>query len=334
MKKIYLFVFLSISSFTFAQAPLLVEDFDYTAGDALSTKGWNIHSGTTNPILTTSPGLTFAGYVGSNIGLSAGVNNTGQDLNKLFTAQTSGSVYASFLVNATASSTAGSYFFHYFDPTANTAFRARTYIKPVSGKMQIGLSFNASLAQDSLPSALLNFGETYLFVVKYQILDGIENDKVSLYIFKTGDNFSTEPVTPAIGPLTATLTGTPAVLAPDIVPTGIALRQFDAAQRITVDGFRVKKSWQLTSDITSNISPKSNLQTDLFYPNPVTNGFLNLILDSKSQRNVDIYDFVGKKVFENSSISNNVDVSMLKPGIYLVKVIVDNQSAYSKLIIK
>jgi len=183
-------------------------------------------------------------------------------------------------------------------------------------------------------TTLLNFGETYLFVVKYIINDGALNDQVSLYVFKAGDNFSTEPATPSVGPIIATTTGTPPVAAPDIVPTGIAIRQFSADQRITMDGFRVKKSWQLASDLTTNINPKSNENADLFYPNPVTNGFLNLILDSKSQRNVDIYDFVGKKVFENSSISNKIDVSMLKAGIYLVKVTVDNQSAYSKLIIK
>lgn len=335
MKKIYLFVFLCVSSFTFAQAPLLTEDFDYTAGDLLTTKGWNVHSGTTNPILTTSPGLTFAGYVGSNIGLSAGVNNTGQDLNKLFTAQAVGTVYTSFLVNATANTGFGGYFFHYFDPLANTSFRARTFIKPVSGKMQIGFSFNASLAQDSLPNALLNFGETYLFVVKYQILDGIENDKVSLYVFKAGDNFLTEPTVPTLGPLVATpaLT-TPFALGPDIIPTGVALRQFEAAQRITVDGFRVKTSWQLASDLTTNITPKINEQANLFYPNPVTNGFLNLTTESKSVKNIAIFDLVGKKVFNESSISNKVDISKLNAGIYILEVTADNQINSSKLVIR
>jgi hypothetical protein len=201
--------------------------------------------------------------------------------------------------------------------------------------MQIGFSFNASLAQDSLPNALLNFGETYLCVVKYQIIDGIENDKVSLYVFKAGDNISSEPAIPTLGPLLATpaLT-TPFALGPDIIPTGIALRQFEALQRITVDGFRVKTSWQLASDLTTNITPKINEQANLFYPNPVTDGFLNLTTDSKSLKNVAIFDLVGKKVFNESSISNKVDIKQLKAGIYLLEITADNQTHSSKLVIK
>jgi hypothetical protein len=181
--------------------------------------------------------LTFAGYVGSNIGLAAGVNNTGIDVNKSFGAQTTaGSIYSSFMVNATASSVAGDYFFHIFDPNAVTSHRGRVFITPVSGKMSIGFSYGTSPAQATM-STLLNFGQTYLFVVKYTIVDGAANDYVSLYVFAEGDDFNTEPATPTLGPLTGTVA--------EIVPTGVALRQFDAAQRITVDGIRVNTEWNL-----------------------------------------------------------------------------------------
>lgn len=322
MKKIYLFVFLCISTLAYSQSFLLVEDFDYNAGDNLADKGWLVHSGTTNPILVTSPGLTFQGYVGSNVGLAAGVNNTGIDVNKRFTPQTSGSVYASFLVNATATSASGDYFFHFFDPDQSTAFRARTFITAEAGKMKVGLTFNAATGPTNM-STLLNFGETYLFVAKYTINDGASNDQVSLYVFSAGENFSSEPETPSVGPLTGTAT--------DIVPTGIALRQFNADQRITVDGFRVKNTW---SDLTTNITPKSNQQSVLFYPNPVTDGYFNLFTSNESVKNIEIFDIAGKKVFENISMNKKVDVSNLSEGVYMLKVTEDNRSAYSKLIIK
>jgi hypothetical protein len=325
MKKIYLFVFLCVSSFAFGQT-LLTEDFDYTAGDDLVTKqGWASHSGTSNPILVTSPGLTFNGYIGSGIGLAAGVNNTGYDLNKSFGTQTTGTIYTSFLVNATASITGGIYFFHYFDPTATLNHRARTFIGSATeaGKMTVGLSFNASTATNM--STTLNLGQTYLFVVKYEIVEGDLNDKVSLYVFAEGENFSTEPTTPTLGPLST------ADAKADIVPTCIAIRQDNAAQRFTVDGFRVKKSW---SDLTTNISPKSKDQYKIFYPNPVTDGFLNLTSESKSIKNIAIFDLVGKKVFGETSISNKVDIKQLKAGIYLLEVTADNQTSSSKLVIK
>ena len=326
MKKFYLFAFLCFSGLTIAQPPLLGEDFDYTAGDLLTVHGWNLTgTSTTNPIAVTSPGLTFTGYVGSNIGLAAGVNNTGQDLNKLFTPQTTGSVYASFLVNATATSAAGDYFFHFYDPTAATAFRARTFITAQTAQMQVGLTFNAATAPTNM-STLLNFGETYLFVAKYTIIDGALNDQVSLYVFKSGDDFSAEPATPTIGPLTGTAT--------DIIPTGIAIRQFDAAQRITVDGIRVKTFWQLDKDNATSINSINANQKLEFYPNPVTEGYLNISSSSKSLKQIEIFDVVGKKVFSETSISSRINVSDLKAGIYILKMDADNQTSSSRLVIK
>jgi len=262
MKKTFTILsLLIICSLAFAQVPLLVEDFTYMAGDAIKDHDWTAHSAaSTSPILVTDPGLTFAGYVGSNIGLAAGLNNNGQDVNKTFTSQTSGSLYTSFLVNSTLNTGEGGYFFMYRDEEAGTAFRARTFIKPETGKMRIGFSFNASAYLDSIPT-LLNFGETYLFVVKYTIVDGAENDNVSLYVFKAGDDFTTEPAVPTLGPLTATHT-TPTdpltPLGPDINANEIALRQFESAQKITVDGFRVKTAWDLTQDETAALTVSTN----------------------------------------------------------------------------
>jgi hypothetical protein len=216
---------------------LLVEDFDYPAGDALTLHGWFIHSASTNPLVVTSPGLTFSGYVGSNIGNAAGVNNTGIDENKPFGAQTKDSVYASFMVNATATSVAGDYFFHFFDPNAVTSHRGRVFITPSTDalKMKVGLTFSSATSPTNMVTEL-NFGETYLFVLKYTIKDALP-DEVSLYVYKAGEDFSTEPTTPTIGPLTGS--------GADIVPTGVGIRQFDATQRITVDGIRVNTQWNL-----------------------------------------------------------------------------------------
>ena len=329
MKKFYLFTLLLISGLTFAQAPLLVEDFNYTASALLTANGWSAHSaGGTAPILVTSPGLSFAGYVGSGIGLAAGVNNTGEDDNKQFGAQTSGSVYASFMVNATA--TAGGYFFHFVDASASTAHRARTFITPDPNdvtKMIVGLSFNASTAQATMASSL-NFGETYLFVAKYTVIEGTTNDSVRLYVFKAGDNFSTEPLIPTLGPIG--VSGTVA----DISPAGIALRQFDATQRITVDGIRVKTFWQLDKDNPAGVNTINATENLEFYPNPVTNGYLNLTNSGNSTKSIEIFDVVGKKVLSQQTLLSKVDVTMLNPGIYVIKVSADNQILSSRFVVK
>lgn len=336
MKKTFTFLsLLIITTFAFAQDPLLVEDFSYPVGDLLTAHGWSAHSGTATPELVTDPGLTFAGYVGSGVGLAAGLNNNGMDVNKPFTAQTTGSLYTSFLVNSTLNAGKGGYFFMYRDEAAGTSFRARTFIRPETGKMRVGFSFNASAYLDSIPT-LLNFGETYLFVVKYTIVDGIENDIASLYVFKAGDDFSTEPATPTLGPLTATRTtpgdiSTP--LGPDINANEIALRQFETAQKINVDGFRVKTNWDLSKDVFASINDKQKQQVG-FYPNPVTNGSLNLKSSVNSEKQVEIFDLVGKRVLNQNTSSNKIDVKSLKTGVYVLKVVTDNKTTTSKLIIK
>ena len=326
MKKTYLFVMLCISSLAFAGAPLLIEDFNYTAGEALTLHNWAIHSGTSNPLVVTSPGLTFTNYVGSGIGLSTGLNNTGDDENRSFGAQTTaGSIYASFLVNIPTNTATSSYFFHFFDPLLNTAFRARTFITPQAGQIAVGFSFNASTAQATSPT-LLNFGETYLFVAKYTIVDGATNDNVSLYVFRAGDDLSVEPATPTLGPLsTADATA-------DIVPTCVALRQWDANQRITVDGIRVRREWDLVDDnnVVTGLSQLNGNQTLTCFPNPVTDGFVNLANADSSLKEVQIFDLVGKKVFNQQTVSNRLDVSSLNAGIYVIKVAVDNKTTRSE----
>ena len=337
MKKFYLLLLIMAGTIASVHAQLLIEDFNYTAGEQITTKGWTGHSApTTNPILVTSPGLTFTGYVGSNIGLAAGVNNNGQDANKSFTPQTAaGNVYVSFMVNGTLNTGGGGYFFHLYDPNANTAFRARTFITPKTGKMMIGFSFNAAAQQDSM-STLLNFGETYLFVVKYKINDGTANDEVSLYVFKSGDDFTNEPAKPSLGPLKATLT-TPtdpnSPPGPDIVPTAIALRQFEAAQKITVDGFRVKTKWDLKKDDVTYVDNIRNSKIEI-YPNPVTGGILNFSNPENSEKKVEIFNITGQKVLDIITSRSKIDVRNLRTGTYLIKINDDNSNTVSKFIVK
>jgi len=333
MKKIYLFVFLGISSLAFAGSPLLIEDFDYPVNDLITGHGWLNHSGTTNPILVTSPGLTFTGYVGSGIGLAAGLNNTTEKDNKQFGAQTSACIiYASFLVNCTVTVAAGDCFFHIWDNTLGSpsTFRGKVYLgnHATAGKMKVGLAYSSTSATYSATE--FNFGETYLFVLKYNIIDGALNDQVSLYVFKAGDSFITEPSTTTLGPLSD------GAVADFANPSSVALRQFNAAQRITVDGIRVRKEWDMVDDsnVVTAMSSLNDNQSLVCYPNPVNDGFVNLGNIASTMKDVQIFDVVGKKVLTQQSISNRLDVSALNSGIYVLKVSADNHTSSSRLVIK
>lgn len=266
-----------------AQAPLLVEHFNYDAGTNLQDNGWNAHSaGTTNPIKVTDGGLalTQTSYPGSGIGNAAALNNTGSDENRPLTNFVrSGNVYAGFLMRINGAVTSGNqgFFFHMgeYNDTANpnyasvsTAFRARTYVVPgsTSAHFRMGITFNSATppaTQGVDVSRDLDTGRTYLVVVKYQFIPGAANDSVCLYIFEDGANLSTEPVKADAGPVAGTQG--------DVnLMQYVALRQFNAGQRITVDGLIVRSDWDWLASSAPRapvlLSPANNTSLNLDGP--------------------------------------------------------------------
>ncbi|MBE0675525.1 MAG: T9SS type A sorting domain-containing protein [Bacteroidales bacterium] len=319
------------------QTTLLVENFDYPVGTILTTQNWLAHSsGGTNPVLVTSPGLQFTGYIGSAIGLAAGVNNTGEDINKRFDPQSAaGPVYAAFLVRASASVVPGvdgadprPYFFHFFDPDLSTSHRGRVFIAngTQTGKMNVGLSFNGNAAQTTMPTDL-NFNETYLFVLKYTIVDGTLNDNVSLYVFPAGTDFVSEPATPTLGPVSTTSTSG------DITVVGVALRQFNAEQRITVDGIRVSREWGIATGTTSDVNIHDNPQMVVF-PNPVNDGRITIPGLTGLEKKIEVFSITGVKVLELNTGDDVIDLSGIESGLYYLKVQGGGMTLSSKVVIR
>ncbi|MDD4602224.1 MAG: choice-of-anchor J domain-containing protein [Bacteroidales bacterium] len=236
---------LGICQLTFAQL-LMDENFSYPAGSLLTANGWVAHSGGgTQPITVSTGGLTFTGYVDSGIGNAALLDNTGEDDNKSFPAQSTGTVYVSFMVNVTTSS--AGYFFNLMPTPTSTTFRGKVFMDATN---HFGVSVGSNTG--TFAASAYTPGTTYLLVLKYEIVSGTTNDKVSLFIFNTPMP-SAEPGAPTIGPLTDAGQS-------DIAPGCVALRQFNASQNLQVDGIRVGTSW---SDIYANVilPPPSNYPT-------------------------------------------------------------------------
>lgn len=242
---------LMIASFSTSVPFPFVEDFDFPAGDNLTFHGWTAHSsGGTNPQTVDVSGLTFTNYPSSGIGNSALLDNTSEDTHRLFDEVTSGTVYYSLMVKVDAIATG--YFIHLAPNPHNTFdFRARLWITGTGSNYGIGLSYASS---DTLftPHEYIT-GTTYLCVVKYEVVDGTQNDIASLYVFDETDPFpGTEPVTPTVGPILNTTTSA------DINPGSINLRQYSSSQNIVVDGIRIGNTWagivpvELTS-FTANV---------------------------------------------------------------------------------
>ena len=69
------------------------------------------------------------------------------------------------------------------------------------------------------------------------------------------------------------------------------------------------------------------------YPNPVTNGVLYINTTANLEKNVAIFDVLGKQVL-NTTATESVNVSNLKGGVYIVKITEEGKTATRKLVIK
>ncbi len=241
------------ASTTAAQTPLLVEDFNYAPGALLTDNGWTAHSGGgTNSIAAVSPGLTLSGYPGSGVGNAAGLTVSGEDVNRPFAIQSTGTVYAAFMVNLSEASTdvVGGYFFHLGPDPVSTTFRGRVFAKKDgSNNVAFGLSkAGTSEATVAYTPFSYSLNTTYLIVVKYQIVDGATNDIVTMYVSSTVP--ATEPGTPTLTAIDTSAT--------DISPGTVSLRQGTAATSPTLvaDGIRVGTGW---ASVTAGSGP-ANVQ--------------------------------------------------------------------------
>lgn len=226
------FLSLFITNSGFGQ--LLTEDFSYSAGALLTANGWTAHSGAgSNAITVTSPGLTYAGYIGSGIGNAVTLTTSGEDDNKvLSSSQNSGSLYMSCMVKVTSSTTTGDYFLHFIQGTSS--FYGRLFVKKdASGNLAFGITRGSGTANYTGFNYSLN--TTYLIVIKYTFVTGTTNDVADLFI---------NPVINGTEP-SPTITNNDLASTDAASIAGVALRQGTASSApvVAVDGIRAGTSW-------------------------------------------------------------------------------------------
>jgi hypothetical protein len=71
-----------------------------------------------------------------------------------------------------------------------------------------------------------------------------------------------------------------------------------------------------------------------FYPNPVSNGKVYITSKSTLDKEVIIFDILGKIVLQSTITSKELNVSSLSPGVYMIKIKEGDATATRKLIIK
>lgn len=232
MRKLYSLLTCLITATSFGQ--IFSENFNYPDNALLTGNGWTAHSngGSEAIDVGVSNGLTYAGYSGTTgftgavVGNAARLDNTGEDVNKAFSAPiTTGELYVSFLVNVTTA--VDGYFFSL--GTGNTTFYSRLFARPSStaGKINFGIGNSAA----TYSSTDFDTNTTYLAVIKYGVST---TGPVSLWIIPSGIPANEL----AAGTPTASSSGSGGASV-----AGVYLRQYSSAQNITIDGIRIYSTW-------------------------------------------------------------------------------------------
>lgn len=70
------------------------------------------------------------------------------------------------------------------------------------------------------------------------------------------------------------------------------------------------------------------------YPNPVSTGKVYISTKNDGEKEIIIFDLLGKQVLQTKLSSKELNVSNLTPGVYIIKINEDNATATRKLIIR
>jgi hypothetical protein len=71
-----------------------------------------------------------------------------------------------------------------------------------------------------------------------------------------------------------------------------------------------------------------------FYPNPASNGKIYITSKTTLDKEIVIFDVLGKKVFQQETSSKEINISTLSPGVYIIRIKEDDTTVTRKLIIK
>ena len=71
-----------------------------------------------------------------------------------------------------------------------------------------------------------------------------------------------------------------------------------------------------------------------FYPNPVSNGKIYITSKSSLEKEITIFDVLGKKVLQATVNTKELNISSLSPGVYIIKIKEGEATATRKLIVK
>ncbi|WP_299249832.1 T9SS type A sorting domain-containing protein [uncultured Lacinutrix sp.] len=101
----------------------------------------------------------------------------------------------------------------------------------------------------------------------------------------------------------------------------------DTGKQVIVDDV----SWTAATLSTQNFEEKATFS---MYPNPTSNGFVNIKTSNNAATQVAVYDILGKQVINTTLNGERLNVSKLNAGVYAVRLSQGNTVTTKKLVVK
>lgn len=190
MKKIYSLVMMTAIAMTVNAQLVFNENFSgYTTNNNLSGQGSWSNGGTTGTdvtVLNTTP-LTYSGYQSGTEYVQT-TSGSGTAPRKTFLSSatlptnTTGFIYMSFVVNVNTASTGnpGNGFQSVSLQTSNGNTPARFYIDGNGSNVRFGVAVGTETP--AWTGYSYNFAQTYLIVIRYDVINGNNNDNAFLWV--------------------------------------------------------------------------------------------------------------------------------------------------------
>ncbi len=323
MKKNYTLLLLLASMASFAQ---FTEPFMGTG--LLNGNGWTKHSGTADQLTIASGSLVYStiGTEGNKVAFS---DANSEDVNKSVGTAITTTAYYSAIVNfpnttdLAVNTAIGDYSISLGGTTGTsvTGLPARIYFRlgSAANTFNIGVLNNSGgTVAPSYVATDFPINTTVFVVVKYEI----GTNFASLFINPTLDTM--EPA--------ATITnGTGTSVTTEIA--SLALREGSNTGNVQFDAIRVADNWAYVTTSVLGRTEFDAIAGLQIYPNPAKT-FLNVTSTNFEEKEVEIYNVLGKVVLSSKVINSQVNVSNLAAGLYVVKVTEAGKTSSRKLVIE
>lgn len=313
MKKIFTILgMVAITATVSAQTQVVNETFSFTG--SLNANGWTRHSGTAGETMADGATaiLTDTGTEDTNKAFSTPYSVTASATNKVeYTATVN-------ILNATdmmANTGTGDYFLCLTETVGASAglLPARLYAKQgaTAGTYVLGiLNTSGGTATPNYTATEIPFGTSASVLVTYEIVTGSTTTQTAKLSVNGGTEVSNS-------------TGTSS--APATV-SGVALRQGGNTGNVLVDNVIVTTYAAAVLGVSDVTSVKSNF---------VRNTMVNNEINFGTKADVKVYNMNGQ-VVRSASVSenNNLEVSDLAPGMYIVTGTVNGEAVSQKILKK